>query len=346
MVRRPDSPAKGTTLPAKCQKYNPTFRKQIPTTSPVQAPANQPPRLLPTDRVFPTGSECVPNSGPSKDVQLCNVCLYDLAKNAFSKAWSSFLSSGHDLRYDITIDIDGYKIPMLYDMGAAATCLTLDTFQRYFPNAIRENHQTNITGAGNNDIKLYGVYTLLFTNKGQTTFVTYMACEHLDGDILGIDLINELGMSYNAITQQVFAISDAKDTLVATGKVTIGPISTKVVMARYTGHINPLATHVAPVMSSRIRHLQGGPAIVKFPDHKICKLAITNTPPYKVNFGRNEFIGGLDQWTRVESPQPLDPQIVEKFISKWEMKMQKFLQDSAKSHGGGNLGKSQPLCSG
>lgn len=59
---------------------------------------------------------------------------------------------------------------MLYDTGAAATCLTLDTFRLYFATAKRENHQTNIIGAGSNDLKLYGVYTLPVTYKGRTTW--------------------------------------------------------------------------------------------------------------------------------------------------------------------------------
>ena len=49
---------------------------------------------------------------------------------------------------------------MLYDTGAAATCLTLKTFQKYFSHAKLSNHQTNVSGAGNNDLKLYGAYTL------------------------------------------------------------------------------------------------------------------------------------------------------------------------------------------
>ena len=49
---------------------------------------------------------------------------------------------------------------MLYNTGAVVTCLTLDTFQRHFSTAKWENHQTNIIGASNTDLKLYGIYTL------------------------------------------------------------------------------------------------------------------------------------------------------------------------------------------
>ena len=39
---------------------------------------DQPPLSYPKARVFPTGSEFVPDSGPQKDLQLRNVCMYIL----------------------------------------------------------------------------------------------------------------------------------------------------------------------------------------------------------------------------------------------------------------------------
>ena len=154
---------------------------------------------------------------------------------------------------------------------------------------------------------------------------TFLVCEHLDDDILGIDLIKDLGMSYDTKAQQIFTISDIQDQLVATGKTTISPFSTTTITAKYTGHIDPYATHVVTVMSPRLRHLQGGPALVKFKNRQVCYLAVTNTAPYSITIGRNEFIGGLDQWNNVEEPQPLDQDIVTKFINKLETKAQKRL---------------------
>ena len=139
-----------------------------------------------------------------------------------------------------------------------------------------------------------------------------MACEHLDDDILGINLIHDLGMSYDAKAQEIFTISDDQDQLVATGETTISPFSMTTITAKYTGH-------AATFMSTRLRHLQGGPALVKFNDHRVCYLAITNTAPYSVTIGRNEVIGGLDD------PRPLDQDIVTKFISKLETKAQKLM---------------------
>ena len=68
---------------------------------------------------------------------------------------------------------------MLCDMGAAATCLTLAAFLRFFPDAILENQKPFIIGAGNNDLKLYGVYTELAFYKGCKALGTFMVCKHL-----------------------------------------------------------------------------------------------------------------------------------------------------------------------
>ena len=158
-----------------------------------------------------------------------------------------------------------------------------------------------------------------------------MVCDHLDNDILGIDLIHDLGMSYNAKAQQIFTISDVDDQLVATGENTNSRFSTTTITAKYTGHIDPYDTHEATVMSTRLRHLQGGPALVRFNDHRVCYLAITNTAPYSVTIGLNEFIGGLDQWNNAADPQPLDQDIVTKFITKLETKAQKLLLNPSDS---------------
>ena len=163
---------------------------------------------------------------------------------------------GQDPRKEITIAIDGHEIPMLYDTGAAATCLTLKTFLRYFPNAQRLNHQTKLVGAGNNNLDLYGIYYLPATYKGQSARGTFMVCQHLEQDILGIDLINDLGLSYDAKTQQVFAISRVPDTLVVTSQTTIQPFSTAVVFAQFkwtaqpSGH-NLLRTTPEPARGPR-----------------------------------------------------------------------------------------------
>ena len=97
--------------------------------------------------------------------KICNfvmsLCTLSIASiNAFSKVCSSFLPLGQDPRQDVTICIDGHQIPMMYGTGAAATCLTLKTYLKYFPHAKRLNHKTKLLGAGNYDLNIYGIYTL------------------------------------------------------------------------------------------------------------------------------------------------------------------------------------------
>ena len=153
----------------------------------------------------------------------------------------------------------------------------------------------------------------------------------MDDDILGINLINALGMSYDAKAQQIFTISDMEDQLIATGETTISPFSTTTITAKYTGHIDPYATHVVTVMSRRLCHLQGGPALVKLNDHRVCRIPVTNTAPYSVTIGCHKFIGGLDQWNNVDEPQPLDSEMVTRFIHKLETKAHKQLLNPSDS---------------
>ena len=103
-------------------------------------------------------------------------------------------------------------------------------------------------------------------------------------------------MCYDAKAQQILTILDMEDQLIATGETTISAFSTTNITAKFTGH-------VVTVMSRRLRHLQGGPALVKFNDNNVCRIAVTNSAPYSVTIGRHEFIGGLDQWTNVDQPR-------------------------------------------
>ena len=111
---------------------------------------------------YPLGLSTSLTQAPER---MCNfvmsICTFSIASiNAFSKLCTSVTRWGQDDRHDVMIRIDGQDIPMLYDTGAAATFLTLKTFQKYFSHAQRSNHKTNIVGAGNNNLGLYGSYTL------------------------------------------------------------------------------------------------------------------------------------------------------------------------------------------
>ena len=190
-----------------------------------------------------------------------SICTMSTASiNVFSKVCSSFLTLGQDPRHDVTIRIREHNIPMLYNTGAAATCPTLDTFLKYFSYAKLDNHQTSIIGAGNNNLKLYGVYTLPASYKGPKATGTIMVWKHLDDNILSIDLINDLGMSYDAKIQQVFCYFKSEGHLGRHRR----NVHLTLFHARYMGHIDPYATQLAIVLSPLVRHLQGGPGLVKF----------------------------------------------------------------------------------
>lgn len=61
--------------------------------------------------------------------------------------------------------------------------------------------------------------------------------------------------------------------------------------------------------------------------HRVCKLAVSNTAPYAVYLGRQEFICSLEQWKDVGVPKELDQRMVDQFIHKLETKTQRFMTD-------------------
>ena len=56
-------------------------------------------------------------------------------------------------------------------------------------------------------------------------------------------------------------------------------------------------------------------------------MAITNTAPYPITLGQNEFIGALDQWTDVDDPLPLEQKMIDQFIHKLDTKTQRLMAD-------------------
>ena len=147
-----------------------------------------------------------------------------------------------------------------------------------------------------------------------------MVCNNLDVDLIGIDLINEVGISYNAKVQQVFSLSDKPNILQMPGENTSNTFSTSILKVRYTGQLTPFSTLVATIASPRHRYVTGGPTLVSFDQHGVCKVAITDMAPYVITLLKNEFIGTLDQWTDVDTPISLDHKVVYKCIHKLEAK--------------------------
>lgn len=119
--------------------------------------------------------------------------------------------------------------------SAALTCLTVPTFHKHFSHYKRRNHSTGVKGASDNNLGLYGVNTLPISYKGKIIEGKFVLCSNLDVDLLGIDIINELGISYDAKTQDVFSIADVPDT----GEVLIPAFSTSVITVKNTVEITP-----------------------------------------------------------------------------------------------------------
>ena len=93
--------------------------------------------------------------------------------------------------------------------------------------------------------------------KDKKALGQFMVCEHLDLDLIGIDLINELGISYDARAQQVFSISKEDNVLVSTGEVELPGLQTSVITAWISGHITAYKTPVVTIAPPQHPHLTG-----------------------------------------------------------------------------------------
>ena len=239
------------------------------------------------------------------------------------------MGPSNENRHEILLKVGGVEIPVLYDTGAAVTCLSKPTYEKYFTRFQRINHNAGVKGAAGNTLGLSGVYKIPVQWKNKKALGQFMVCDHLDLDLIGIDLINELGISYDAKAQQVFTISEEPNALQTTGEVELPALQTSVITARYTGHLTAYTTPVVTIAPPQHRHVTGGPAIVTFNEHNVCQVAITNTAPYPITLRRGEFLGSLDQWSRNDmgEPIPLDHKVVNQFIHKLEAKTQRLMND-------------------
>ena len=58
-------------------------------------------------------------------------------------------------RHEILLKVGGVEIPVLYDTGAAVTCLSRATFEKHFRHYQRHNHSSvGVKGAGDNNLSL------------------------------------------------------------------------------------------------------------------------------------------------------------------------------------------------
>lgn len=121
------------------------------------------------------------------------------------------MGPNQDRRHKILLNVVVVDLPLLYDTGAAITCLTLAMFQKHFSHHKRCNHSTGAKGAGNNDLGLYRVYTLRISYKDKKIEGQLMVCSNLDVDLLGIDVMKKSGITYFAKSPQVFSIASMPD---------------------------------------------------------------------------------------------------------------------------------------
>ena len=203
----------------------------------------------------------------------------------------------------MVLEVAGVDTPFLYDTGAQANCMTIETYKQFehlrTPPA---NGSTRIIGAGDNNLGLQTIKLLPVKYKGQTYYESFMVCANLEYNIIGMPMINQLGLSYDAHNHQIFAIDAVSDALVVTSDTLIEAHQTRFVRARFGGEVQPFTTAIAQIHHPNYSTIIGGPAITKIEDGNLCPIAITNTGPADILIKRNDLIGTLEQIPGINNP--------------------------------------------
>ena len=144
--------------------------------------------------------------------------------------------------------------------SAALTCLTVAMFHKHFSHFKRRNHSTGVKGASDNDLGLYGVYTLPISYKGKIIEGKFVVCSNLDVDLLAIDIIGNLLRHPNPSCFQHCRCSRHQRSLDP------GFLYQRHYGQKHCGN-HPFATRMATIASPRHRHLAGCLALVFLDNH-------------------------------------------------------------------------------
>ena len=68
------------------------------------------------------------------------------------------MGPSNENRHEILLKVGGFEIPVLCNTGAAVTCSSKATFEKYFTRFQRMNHNAGVKGAAGNTLGLSGVY--------------------------------------------------------------------------------------------------------------------------------------------------------------------------------------------
>ena len=218
------------------------------------------------------------------------------ALDTFAQAKVNAINSRNEARPRITALIDGVKINLLYDTGAMSSCLTPETYEKYFSHK-KLNHEQNVTAsaAGNVDLDVWGTPVFKVSVRGATLDHEFLVCKGVNNDIMFIGLANQLEISYNACTRKLCAIAPVPNSLVLHQQTLLPAQLAAVITTKLHSSWHPKAVYVATLHNPRTGFVVGGPALVSINDQQFCDVAVFNAAPYDILLERGDFMGAIEE---------------------------------------------------
>jgi hypothetical protein len=180
--------------------------------------------------------------------------------------------------------VNGRVVDFLYDTGAITTCISKEEYQRQFHGQMIQPREGSLSGASDVDLRLQGFFPAHIQYQGQDFIHPINVCGQVGDNLMGIDLINKLGLLYRASTNSLFVITmDEEGWLVTRQETTFKPQSVTILNLRTPGgKVKPDKEEriIVQVEHWSFPNLTGGPALATRRTNGHCVVAITNVAPY------------------------------------------------------------------
>ena len=211
--------------------------------------------------------------------------MRNLYNSLFKGSVTKVCVSNGENRPRLDLLVNGQTINFLYDTGAIRTCITAKTYQQHFPSTPLIKGPSGLQAAGNWDLEAQGqlMATIQYQDKAWEQPVE--VCNRVTDNLMGIELIHNLGLSYNSQTNTLFAIRKEDNWATTRHEVHFKPQSVTIITLR-THPTDKDTRVIATTEPGAFPTLIGGPALVERRAEGTCTMAITNVAPYEVTCPR------------------------------------------------------------
>ena len=140
--------------------------------------------------------------------------------------------------------------------------------------------------------------------------------KHVTEDIIGINLIHKQHLHYDPVNHEVlFSANQNYSVILIMTEEFMPALTKKIIKVKYHGTTNQDQVHVANIYLDESKLIQGGPALVKIDENKLCYIEVANCAPYDMYLPRGSIIRMVEKENK-DHLQKMDGKIVDEFISQ------------------------------